>query len=144
VGCSYSEVWRPCIDYNENASESAIESNSFTETVVEVSEDPQTSTAVFCCAIPYNPTACEPWIHWFRRDFLLWHLSNAFSQQAHLEASSILYLLDPFFSPEESVAPISDKCSRSTKLLQDCCCPKPYPQSNDSSPELALRNAHRN
>jgi len=31
---------------------------------------------------------------------LLWHLSNAFSASA-LEASSILYLLNIFFSPKE-------------------------------------------
>jgi len=72
---------------------------------VEEKEDLYTLTAVFCFAIPYNPTACEPVLHkqtlylmiWLRETTvnhgyvaftLLWHLSNAFSASA-LEASLI-------------------------------------------------------
>jgi len=47
---------------------------------------------------------------------LHWHLSNAFSASV-LEASSILYLLDPFFSPKERVAPITGKYCRFTDIL---------------------------
>jgi len=66
---------------------------------------------------------------------LLWYLSNAFLAST-LEASSIMYLLDPFFSPKGRLEPVSTATLLSS--FQDCCSPKPKPQSNDFSPELAL------
>jgi len=40
-----------------------MESNSFNKSVGEFRDDPQTSTALFCFAILYDPKVCEPWMH---------------------------------------------------------------------------------
>jgi len=78
----YSEAWQSCVD-NESDSANATESSSCIESVVEVREDSQTSTAVFS----FNPTVREPRVCWFRRDLTSsWPLLNAFSASA-LEAS---------------------------------------------------------
>jgi len=64
--CDYSEA---CGDLDSPAilivRVSAMESSSFIESVMEAREDPQTSTAVFCFAIPFNQTVWEPWMHCF-------------------------------------------------------------------------------
>jgi len=114
MGCGYTEARRSCVDCNESASMSTMDSSSLIETVMEEREDPQTSTAVFCSAIPYNQTVCEPLVS--KGLSLLWYLSNAFSTSV-LEASLILYLLDIFFSLKGRVAVITRKCCCTTELL---------------------------
>jgi len=47
---------------------------------------------------------------------LLWHLSKALSANALVE-NSILYLLEPSFSPKGIVDPITGKYYHSTQLL---------------------------
>jgi len=62
---------------------------------METREGPQTSTAVSCFVVPYNPTVCEPTMCCFRMDLTSSGTSRMPSQPV-LEASSILNLLDPF------------------------------------------------
>jgi len=112
-----------------------MESSSFIESVVEAREDPQTLTALFCLAIPYNPTVCEHGCVGF--EGILpppAHLKCLLNQHSSANFRQVLPL---YWAPSRLL-----RSDRSTELLPGLL--RSEAITNDSSPELPLWKTREN